>query len=181
MKMALRTQQVIADETNVTNVIDPLGGSWYVEALTDEIEAEIMAILDHVESLGGTVRAVEQGWFQREIADFAYGVANRKASGEDVVVGVNKYVEPDAAQAVETHQLDPGSERRQIERLGRVKAERDQERAARALKELTEVARDPDENLMPATIAAVRASASMGEIVNTLRDVFGTYVEQPVF
>jgi methylmalonyl-CoA mutase N-terminal domain/subunit len=181
MKMALRTQQVIADETNVTNVIDPLGGSWYVEALTDEIEAEIMAILDHVESLGGTVRAVEQGWFQREIADFAYGVANRKASGEDVVVGVNKYVEPDADQKVETHQLDPGSERRQIERLQRVKAERDQERAARALKELTEIARDPDENLMPATIAAVRASASMGEIVNALRDVFGTYVEQPVF
>jgi methylmalonyl-CoA mutase N-terminal domain/subunit len=181
MKMALRTQQVIADETNVTNVIDPLGGSWYIEALTDQMEAEIMSVLDHVESLGGTVRAVEQGWFQREIADFAYGVANRKASGEDVVVGVNKYVEPDADQRVETHQLDPGSERRQIERLRRVKAERDQERLARVLKELEEVVREPAENLMPATIAAVRASASMGEIVNALRGVFGTYVEQPVF
>ncbi len=181
MKMALRTQQIIADETNVTNVIDPLGGSWYVEALTDEIEAEIMAILDHVESLGGTVRAIEGGWFQREVADFAYGVANRKASGDDVVVGVNKYVEPEPDEKVETHHLDPGSELRQIERLRRVKAERDQERVARVLKELDEVAREPDENLMPATIAAVKASASMGEIVNALRDVFGTYVVQPVF
>ncbi len=181
MKMALRTQQIIADETNVTNVADPLGGSWYVESLTNEIEAEITRILAHVESLGGTVRAIEQGYFQLEEADFAYGVAQRKASGEDVVVGVNKYVDPEDEQQVDTHQLDPDSERRQIERLRRIKGERDHQRTARALKELEEVARDPDENLMPATITAVKASASMGEIVNALRDVFGTYVERPVF
>ena len=180
MKMALRTQQIIADETNVTNVVDPLGGSWYVESLTDEIEAEIMRVLAHVESLGGTVRAIEQGYFQLEQADFAYGVAQRKASGEDTVIGVNKYVEADDQQ-VETHKLDPQSELRQIESLQRIKAERDQQRMARALKELEEVARIPDENLMPATIAAVKANASMGEIVNALRDVFGTYVERPVF
>ncbi len=181
MKMALRTQQIIADETNVTNVVDPLGGSWYVETLTNEMEAEVMRILDHVESLGGTVAAIEQGYFQLEIADFAYSVAQRKASAEDAVIGVNKYVEADDDHRVETHQLDPASETRQIERLGRIKTERDQQRTARALKELEEVARDPDENLMPATIAAVKASASMGEIVNALRTVFGTYVEQPVF
>jgi len=181
MKVALRTQQIIANETNVTNVVDPLGGSWYVESLTNEIEAEITRILAHVDSLGGTVRAIEQGYFQLEEADFAYGVAQRKASGEDVVVGVNKHVEPEDDQPVETHRIDPESERRQIERLGRVKAERDQQRVARTLKELEEVARDPDENLMPATITAVKASASMGEIVNALRDVFGTYVERPVF
>jgi methylmalonyl-CoA mutase cobalamin-binding domain/chain len=181
MKMALRTQQVIAEETNVTSVIDPLGGSWYVESLTNEMEAEITRVLAHVDSLGGTVRAIEAGYFQLEEADFAYGVARRKASGEDVVVGVNKYVEPDGGQQVETHHLDPESERRQIQRLRQVKAERDQQRVARALKELEEVARDPDENLMPATITAVKASASMGEIVNALREVFGTYVERPVF
>jgi methylmalonyl-CoA mutase N-terminal domain/subunit len=151
-----------------------------VESLTNEIEAEIMRVLAHVESLGGTVSAIEQGYFQLEQADFAYGVAQRKASGEDTVIGVNKYVETDD-QPVETHQLDPQSERRQIEALQRVKAERDQQRMARALKELEEVARVPDENLMPATITAVKANASMGEIVNTLRDVFGTYVERPVF
>jgi methylmalonyl-CoA mutase cobalamin-binding domain/chain len=181
MKMALRTQQIIAEETNVTSVIDPLGGSWYVESLTNEIEAEITRVLAHVESLGGTVPAIEGGYFQLEEADFAYGVARRKASGEDIVVGVNKYVEPEGDQQVETHHLDPGSERRQIERLRQVKAERDQQRVARALKELEEVAWDSDENLMPATITAVKASASMGEIVNALRDVFGTYVERPVF
>ena len=181
MKMALRTQQIIADETNVTNVVDPLGGSWYVETQTNEIEAEIMRILAHVDSLGGTVAAIEQGYFQLEEADFAYGVSQRRASGEDIVVGVNKYVEEVDDQKVETHHLDPHSERRQIERLARIKKERDQQPVSRALKELTEVARDPNENLMPATIAAVKAAASMGEIVNALRDVFGTYVERPVF
>jgi methylmalonyl-CoA mutase N-terminal domain/subunit len=181
MKMALRTQQIIADETNVTNVVDPLGGSWYVESLTNEIEAEIMRVLAHVDSLGGTVAAIEQGYFQLEEADFAYGVAQRRASGEDVVIGVNKYVEPGDDKQVDTHKLDPDSERRQIERLRRIKAERDHQLTARTLKELEEVARDPGENLMPATIAAVKASASMGEIVNALRGVFGTYVERPVF
>ena len=181
MKMALRTQQIIADETNVTNVVDPLGGSWYVETLTNEIEAEIMSVLAHVDSLGGTVNAIEQGYFQLAEADFAYGVAQRKASGEDVVIGVNKYVDPGDDQPVETHKLDPQSERRQIERVKRIKVDRDQERAARALKELEEVARAPEENMMPATINAVKANASMGEIVNALRDVFGTYVERPVF
>ncbi|HEY4409752.1 MAG TPA: methylmalonyl-CoA mutase family protein [Acidimicrobiia bacterium] len=183
MKMALRTQQIIAHETNVTNVVDPLGGSWYVETLTNELEAEVFRILDHVDSLGGTVRAIEQGYFQQAQADYAYDVALRKASGEDVVVGVNRFVETEAdpAQAVETHRLDPESERRQVERLRAVRAARDQTVVDRLLKELTEAARDPAENLMPATIAAVKAQASMGEIVNALRDVFGTYVETPVF
>jgi methylmalonyl-CoA mutase cobalamin-binding domain/chain len=181
MKMALRTQQIIADETNITSVVDPLGGSWYVETLTNELEADIFRVLDEVETLGGTVAAIEAGWFQQQQADFAYEVAKRRASGEDVVVGVNKYVEADAGQPVETHRLDPDSERRQIARLRQVKDTRDQQLIERTLKELTEAARDPSENLMPATIAAVRADASMGEIVNALREVFGTYVETPVF
>ena len=183
MKMALRTQQIIAHETNVTNVVDPLGGSWYVETLTNELEAEIFRVLEKVDSLGGTVAAIEQGWFQRAEADFAYDVALRRASGEDVVVGVNRFVETgaDAAQAVETHRLDPESERRQVARLRAVRAGRDATVVERTLKELAEVARDPAENLMPATLAAVKAQATMGEIVGALRDVFGTYVETPVF
>ena len=129
------------------------------------------------------MRAIEQGWFQQAEADFAYDVATRRASGEDVVVGVNRYVETaaDTDQKVETHRLDPESERRQVERLRRVRAERDHPLVERTLKGLAEAARDPAENLMPATLAAVKASASMGEIVNALRDVFGTYVETPVF
>jgi methylmalonyl-CoA mutase cobalamin-binding domain/chain len=183
MKMALRTQQIIAHETNVTNVVDPLGGSFYVETLTNEIEAEIFRVLDHVDSLGGTVRAIEAGYFQQAEADFAYDVALRRQSGEDIVVGVNRYVdpEPDADQRIESHRLDPDSERRQIERLRAVKAGRDPALVEETLKALGEAARDPAENLMPATIAAVKASATMGEIVAALREVFGTYVETPVF
>jgi len=183
MKMALRTQQIIAQETNVTNVVDPLGGSWYVETLTNELEADIFRVLDHVDSLGGTVRAIEAGYFQQAEADFAYDVALRRQNGEDVVVGVNRYVDTgaDAAQAVETHRLDPESERRQVERLRAVKARRDPALVERTLKALGEAARDPGENLMPATIAAVKASATMGEIVGALREVFGSYVETPVF
>jgi methylmalonyl-CoA mutase N-terminal domain/subunit len=140
-------------------------------------------VLDHVDSLGGTVRAIEAGYFQQAEADFAYDVALRRQSGEDIVVGVNRYVdpEPDADQRIESHRLDPDSERRQIERLRAVKAGRDPALVEETLKALGEAARDPAENLMPATIAAVKASATMGEIVAALREVFGTYVETPVF
>jgi methylmalonyl-CoA mutase cobalamin-binding domain/chain len=181
MKVALRTQQIIASETRVTDVVDPLGGSWYLEALTNDLEQAIWEVLERVDRLGGTVRAIEEGFFQGEQADFAYEVARRKASGEDVVVGVNRYVDPVEDQKVEVHRVDPEAERRQVERLRRVKAERDGEQVDRVLKELQEAGREPDENLMPATIAAVRARASLGEIVGALRDVFGTYQERPSF
>src|SRR5207244_4795907 len=101
LKLALRTQQIIADETRVTSVVDPLGGSYYVEALTNRIEAAVMAILKRVDALGGTVKAIEEGYFQREIADSAYEHARRKASGEQPVIGVNKFVEPAEPGAVE--------------------------------------------------------------------------------
>src|SRR5438876_635044 len=125
MKIALRTQQVIADETRVTSVVDPLGGSYYVEALTNRIEAAVMAILKRVDALGGTVKAIEEGYFQREIADSAYEHARRKASGEQPVIGVNKFVEPAEPGAVEIHRVDPAVEARQVARL----------RATRALRE----------------------------------------------
>jgi len=182
MKLALRTQQVIADETNVANVIDPLGGSWYVEALTQQVEDEVWKTLDKVDEMGGTVAAIEQGWFQRQIAEFAYGEALRRASGERVVVGVNRYVDREGSeQQIEVHKIDPETERRQVENLERVRAGRDATRVEAALAQLVETARDESANLIPATIAAVEASASMGEIVKALEGVFGRHTEAAVF
>ena len=181
MKVALRTQQIIADETNVTQVIDPLGGSYYVEALTSDIENDIKEYVAKVDAIGGTLRAIELSYFQREIADFSYAFAKRKSSGERVVVGVNKYVDETEDQVVAVHKIDPSSERRKIERLQQIKQTRDNAAVSRALDELLRVAKDPGANLMPATIEAVKANASMGEIVETLADHFGRYVENPVF
>ena len=181
MKMALRTQQIIADETNVPNVIDPLGGSYYVEALTDEIEKGIQEYMDKVEAMGGVVPAIEQGFFQREISDTAYDYAKRKASGDRPVIGVNKYVDSGEDQKIEVHKLDPESEARRILRLKQTRENRDPGRARAALDALLEVARDDDANLLPATIEAVRAHLSMGEITGALREVFGSYQETPVF
>lgn len=182
MKLALRTQQIIAEETNVANVVDPLGGSWYVEALTRQVEDEVWRILDKVDELGGTVAAIESGWFQKQIADFAYDEAQRRASGQRVVVGVNRYVDPPGdEQRIEVHKVDPETERRQIEHLRKVRAERDNAKVAALLEELRAIARDDSANLMPITIEAVEARASMGEIVQALETVFGRYKEVAVF
>jgi len=181
MKIALRTQQIIAHETRVANVVDPLGGSYYVEALTNQIEAEVGKILAKVDAMGGTIRAIEEGYFQREIADSAYGYARRKASGEQPVIGVNMLLEPAEPPPIEIHKVDPRVEARQIERVREVRRCRDNPRVAALMDRLEREARDPAINLMPVTIELVRARASMGEIVNRLRHVFGAYVEKPVF
>jgi methylmalonyl-CoA mutase N-terminal domain/subunit len=182
MKLALRTQQILAEETGVANVIDPLGGSWYVEALTDKVEKAVWDYLEKVDALGGTVRAIEQGFFQREIADFAYDEAQRRASGERALVGVNSHVDPPGeVQEIEVHKIDPATESRQIASLRRVRAERDNAAVTRLLDELKTAAADPSVNLMPLTIEAVKAHASMGEIVESLREVHGTYRETPIF
>jgi methylmalonyl-CoA mutase cobalamin-binding domain/chain len=181
MKLALRTQQIIAEETNVTQVIDPLGGSYYVERLTADMEAGIRRYLDTIDELGGTLACIESNYFQKEIADFAYEFAQRKASGDRTVIGVNKYVDAAEEQQIEVHRLDPDSERRKISRLKEVKESRDQAAVRATLAELKRVAARPDENIMPATIAAVEANVSMGEIVKALETVFGRYTERPVF
>lgn len=181
MKIALRTQQIIADETGVTSVIDPLGGSYYVENLTNKLEAGIENYMTIIEEMGGVVAAIEQGYFQREISDTAYEFARKKSSGERPVIGVNKYVDNERTQAIETHKLDPESEQRQISRLKAVKSSRDQVRALNAMRELVRVAKNESENLMPATIEAVKSQLSMGEITTALREVFGSYVEIPTF
>ncbi|MEE8636115.1 MAG: methylmalonyl-CoA mutase family protein [Acidiferrobacterales bacterium] len=180
MTLALRTQQVIADESNVASVIDPLGGSYYVESLTARMEQEIFKILEQVEAMGGTLKAIEDGWFQKEIADSAYEFARRKASGERVVIGVNKYVEPDEKLEVDVHPYDPATERRQIENLQRVRQARDQQRVTALLEQLKQVARDESANIMPITIELMQARATMGDIIETLKTVWGTYRETPV-
>ena len=181
MKVALRTQQIIADETRVSQVIDPLGGSWYVESLTKRIEDEVFAILDKVETMGGTVRAVEQGYFQREIAETAYRAVRKKASGEAPVVGVNKYVDAPKQEQIEIHKIDPEVEQRQIARTKEVRRKRDGAKLGALLERLEREAKDPAVNLMPVTIDLVKTGATMGEIVARLKIVFGTYVETPVF
>lgn len=180
MRIALRTQQIIAYETNITQVVDPLGGSYYVENLTNEIEREVWNILDEVEELGGTLQCIDDGYFQRGISDSAYDFALRKASGERPVIGVNMFVQEEEDVEIETHPHDPETERRQIDRLNKVKNSRDEEKVQSMLKQLKEQAEDESVNLMPLTIELVKEGASMGDIVETLKGIWGTYREKPV-
>jgi 2-hydroxyisobutanoyl-CoA mutase large subunit len=181
MKLALRTQQVIAEESHVADVIDPLGGSYYVESLTTEYEKRIFAILDEIDERGGTIKLIEEGWFQKHIADFAYKVALRRQSGENPLIGVNKMVETDSEPEIEVHAYDPTTAERQIDRTRRVRAERDEAKIRQLLDDLVAVARDDSQNIMPVTIELVRHGATMGDIVETLKTVWGTYRETPVF
>ncbi|MEX2554158.1 MAG: methylmalonyl-CoA mutase family protein [Actinomycetota bacterium] len=181
MKVALRTQQIILEESGVSSTIDPLGGSYAVEALTNEIEQEAAEYLEEIDARGGTVECVESGFFQQEIADAAYRSQLEKESGERVVVGVNAYREQqDGALPFEIHRIDPKTEARKVAALREFRARRDQARVDSALEELGRVAAT-DENVMLPTIEAVRARATGGEIVDTLRAPFGTYVETVVF
>ena len=181
MRMALRTQQIIAEETNVTNVIDPVGGSYYVESLTNEFETRIFEILDYVDENGGTIKLIEEGWFQKQIADFAYETALRKQSGEKPVIGVNTMVEEDENQEIETHPYDSTTADRQIARTKRVREERDNAKVEMLLDKLVSVVKDETQNIMPITIELVREGATMGDIVEKLKSVWGTYRETPVF
>jgi len=181
MKIALRTQQILAEETNVTSVIDPLGGSYYVESLTNDYERRIFEILKEVDERGGTVKLIEQGWFQKQMADFAYETALRKQSGDKPVVGVNVFTEDEGKVDIEVHPYDQRTAERQIARTRRVRAERDERRVQALLEELVAVARDPSRNVMPVTIDLVKAGATMGDIVEKLRGLWGSYRETPVF
>ena len=178
--VALRTQQVIAEESGVTNTIDPLGGSYCIEALTNLLENEANAYFERVEALGGVVPAIEQGFFQREIADAAYRYQRQVEKGEKTVVGVNKYVESGEDLAMALLKIDPAVQERQIARLQRTKRERDGGRVQEALAQLRRAAQG-DDNLMPPILDAVRAYASLGEVMGVLREVFGEYREQPIF
>jgi len=181
MRIALRTQQVIAEESGVTQVVDPLGGSYFVEALTTDYEKRIFEILKEVEDNGGTLKLIQEGWFQRHIADFAYETALRKQSGEKPVIGVNRFVDGTPDPKIETHPYDQSTATRQVSRTQRVRRERDAVKFDVLLKQLVEVAKDPTQNIMPISIELVRAGATMGDFIETLKGVWGTYRETPVF
>jgi methylmalonyl-CoA mutase N-terminal domain/subunit len=180
VRIALRTQQVIAHETGVTNTIDPLGGAYFVEALTDELEARAYAYFATIDELGGMVEATKRGFPQREIADAAFEHQREVDSGARVVVGVNDYREGGDGE-IELLRIDPGLERKQIGRVQAVRARRDGAAVERALGELKAAAARPDANLMPNLLDCARVHATEGEIVQSLQAVFGTYTETPVF
>jgi len=181
MQLALRTQQVIADETGVTQVVDPLGGSYFVESLTNDYEKKIFEILDEVEELGGTIKLIEDGWFQKHIADFAYETALRKQSGDKPVIGVNRYVLDEKDVKIEIHPYDKSTAKRQIVRTQSVRANRDEVKIQALLDKLVEVAKDENANMMPTTIELVKEGATMGDIVEKLKGIWGVYRETPVY
>jgi methylmalonyl-CoA mutase N-terminal domain/subunit len=179
VRVALRTQQVIAHETGAANIIDPLGGSYAVEALTDEMERACYAYFDKIDQLGGMVAAVKEGFPQREIAEAAYELQLRFDRGERILVGVNEFTEGEDGE-LETLRIDPALERKQLDRLNMVRARRDSAAVEAALARIRLDA-DGDANLMPALVAAAEAHVSEGEIVAALQDVWGAYRETPVF
>jgi methylmalonyl-CoA mutase N-terminal domain/subunit len=171
--VALRTQQILAEESGVTNVVDPLGGSWAIEALTDRMEREALAYIQRIDELGGMVRAIETGYPQKEIAEAAYVYQQQIERGEKTVVGVNRYQVPEERPPDLLHvALDV--EARQADRVRRVKRERNGAAAAEALKRVRAAA-EGDENLMPPLVVAVKALCTVGEISDVYREVFGVY------
>jgi methylmalonyl-CoA mutase N-terminal domain/subunit len=179
VRIALRTQQILAHETGVANTIDPLGGSYFVEALTDRMEELAYDYFRRIDELGGMVEAVKRGFPQREIADAAYELQREVDRHERIVVGVNDYREGDE-EPLEILRIDPELERKQIGRVQAVRARRASEPVERALAELKAAAAG-DANLMPNLLTCARVHASEGEIVEALQEVFGTYTETPVF
>jgi len=179
-RLALRTQQICAFETGVTKTVDPLGGSYYVEALTDEIEQEILQVMNKIEERGGAVAAVEEGYMQKGIAEEAYKASQEELSGARVIgkllLGVNRFEAEGKKRKLEFHKWDPGMQERQIENLKKVRGERDATRHSEVLKSLRKAAQG-QENLMPYLIDAAKAYASVGEIMDTLKDEFGPYRE----
>jgi methylmalonyl-CoA mutase, N-terminal domain len=175
-KIALRTQQILAHEAGGTDTADPFGGSYFIEALTTELEDRASELIERIDELGGAVEAIEQGFVQREIEDSAFRYQQAVERGEAVVVGVNRYEEQES-EPIELHRLDPEAERRQLDRTARVRAERNAEQAGRALEEVRRVAKS-DENLLPAMREALQARGTVGEICDVLREEFGTYDAQ---
>jgi methylmalonyl-CoA mutase N-terminal domain/subunit len=180
VRIALRTQQIIADETGVPNTIDPLGGSYFIEALTDRMEELCCEYFRRIDELGGMVQAVKDGFPQREIADAAWALQQEIDAGRRTVVGVNAYTEG-AGDETPILRIDPALERKQIERLGGVRARRDTGAVERALAAVKEAAARETGNLMPYLLDAARAHASEGEIVETLQQEWGGYREAPIF
>jgi methylmalonyl-CoA mutase N-terminal domain/subunit len=180
VRIALRTQQVIAHETGVVNTIDPLGGSYHVEGLTNELERQAYEYFREIKQLGGVVAAIKQNFFQQQIADAAFRYQGEVERKERVIVGVNRYQLEDEAQP-ELHRVDPKLEQQQIARVQALRARRDSQAVEATLTKLKEDAAHPDRNLMPTIIDASRAYVTMGEMCDALRQVWGIWRETPVF
>jgi methylmalonyl-CoA mutase, N-terminal domain len=184
-RIALRTQQVIAYETNVAHVADPLGGSWFVESLTDEVERQAEAIFAELDEMGGgsilegVIRGIEENWFQGKIADSAFELEKKFNADRRTIVGVNRFTEGNEEDQIPLLQITGEDEARQIKRLSQVKADRDQSAVDAVLAKLREHAADPAVNLMPTLIEAVQAYATLQEIMDTMAAVFGRHVETP--
>jgi methylmalonyl-CoA mutase N-terminal domain/subunit len=179
VRVALRTQQIIATETGVANTADPLGGSYFVEQLTDEMEAAAYAYFARIDELGGMVEAIRQNFPQREIADASFQFQQEVNERRRIVVGVNDFVQ-EGEEQTEILRIDPALERKQTDRLAATKAGRDSAAVEAALTTV-KAAAATDANLMPPIIEAARVQASEGEMVAALQEVFGTYTESPVF
>ncbi len=175
-RIALRTQQLLAHEAGGTDTADPFGGAYFIEALTDELEAQARELIERVDELGGAVAAIEQGFVQREIEEAAFRYSAQVESGERVIVGVNRYAEEEP-EPIELHRIDPEAERRQLARTAKVRAERDAGPAESALGRVREATRGT-ENLLPPLREALRARCTIGELCNVLRDEFGMYDAQ---
>jgi methylmalonyl-CoA mutase N-terminal domain/subunit len=176
IRTSLRVQQILANETGVADVVDPLGGSYYVEKLTDEMEAKIGEIIGKIESDGGIVKMIESGAIQRELARQSYAIQKRISSGEKVLVGVNKFKVKEEERDLEVYKTDPETINRQLQRLKAVKENRDQGKVESALKEL-ELAAGRGDNLIPYLFAPLREKATVGEIIDTLKKAYGTFKE----
>jgi methylmalonyl-CoA mutase N-terminal domain/subunit len=176
IRTSLRVQQILANETGVADVVDPLGGSYYVEKLTDEMEAKIGEIIGKIESDGGIVKLIESGSIQRELARQSYAIQKRISSGEKVLVGVNKFKVKEEERDLEVYRTDPETISRQLERLKAVKESRDRRKVESALQQL-EAAAGRGDNLIPYLFEPLTAKATIGEIIDTLKKVYGTYKE----
>ena len=180
VRLALRTQQVIAHETGVVNAIDPLGGSYHLEQLTNRLEAEAYDYFDRIRKLGGVVSAIKDNFFQREIAEASFRYQAEVERKQRIVVGVNRY-EVEEGQPVEILKIDPALEQKQVSRVQALRARRNSATVESALAALKRDAAREDRNLMPPIIDAARAYVTMGEMCDALREVWGVWRETPVF
>jgi methylmalonyl-CoA mutase N-terminal domain/subunit len=179
VQIALRTQQLIAFETGVANTIDPLAGSYYVESLTNKMEEEAEKYFAEIERRGGVLKGIEEGYFQREIAEAAYRYQKEIESKDRIVVGINDFVIQDEKIEIPILKIDPEVEREQVQAVKKVKTERDNDKVKKSLENLKKVVKGTD-NTMPAILECVRCYAAEGEIVDVMKSVFGEYVEPPL-
>ncbi len=180
VKIALRTQQIIAYEIGVANTIDPLAGSYFVEALTNKIEDQAEKYFEEIERRGGVLKCIEQGYFQKEIARSAYRYQKEIEAKDRIVVGINDFIEPDEEIKIPILYIDPQVEKDQCAALKKIKQSRDNDKVKRSLENLRKVAQGSD-NTVPGILECVRCYTTEGEIVDLLREVFGEYQEPPFF